>query len=49
MMQEKKTKPMHIDQQNAGPMLTTKQYEKLVKLEKQEKNHGYSNNKTNHR
>jgi hypothetical protein len=36
-MPKKAQKPTHIDQQNAGPMLTTKQYDKIKKLEKESK------------
>jgi len=39
----KKLKPVHISQQNAGPMLTTKQYEKQKKLEKKENLDGSKN------
>lgn len=34
----KKQKPVYVDRQNHGPMLTNKQYEKIKTLESKQKN-----------
>mgnify|MGYP001556565437 CR=1 FL=1 len=34
----KKQKPIFVDRENSGPMLTNKQYEKIKTLESKQKN-----------